>query len=81
MEKASGGSFARTTRKTAEDEGRRRGRLGNDAKHILNAGNLPITTTRPAGAPEERRYEQLPVVSRLLPVGRILAIGEPQILP
>ena len=34
MEKASGGSFARTTRKTAEDEGRRRGRLGNDAKHI-----------------------------------------------
>jgi hypothetical protein len=24
MEKASGGSFARTTRKTAEDEGRRR---------------------------------------------------------
>ena len=26
--------FVRTTRKTAEDEGRRRGRLGNDAKHI-----------------------------------------------
>jgi hypothetical protein len=28
MEKASDGSFARTTRKTAEDEGRRRGREG-----------------------------------------------------
>jgi hypothetical protein len=40
MEKASGGSFARTTRKTAEDEGRRRGGLGHDAKHIQIAGLL-----------------------------------------
>jgi hypothetical protein len=36
-------------------------------KHVLNAGN---TTTRPAGAPEERRYQQLPVVCCLLPVGQ-----------
>jgi hypothetical protein len=35
MEKASGGSFARTTRKTAEDEGRRRGGLGHDANRSL----------------------------------------------
>ena len=36
IEKAIGGSFARTTRKTAEDEGRRRGRggFGHDAKHM-----------------------------------------------
>ena len=34
MEKASGGTFARTIRKTAEDEGRRRGGLGHDATHI-----------------------------------------------
>jgi hypothetical protein len=45
MEKASGGSFARTTRKkTAEDEGRRRGQgrqgLGHDAKQIRIAGLL-----------------------------------------
>jgi hypothetical protein len=38
MEKASGGSFARTTRKTAEDEGRRRGGLGHDAIHIQTPG-------------------------------------------
>jgi hypothetical protein len=37
MEKASDGSFARTTRKTAEDEGRRRERegLGQDANRSL----------------------------------------------
>jgi hypothetical protein len=34
MEKAGSGSFGGTTRKTAEDEGRRRGRLGHDAKQI-----------------------------------------------
>jgi hypothetical protein len=34
MEKAGSGSFGGTTRKTAEDEGRRRGRLGYDAKQI-----------------------------------------------
>jgi hypothetical protein len=38
MEKASGGSFARTIRKTAEDEGRRREGLGHDAKHVQSLG-------------------------------------------
>jgi hypothetical protein len=27
-----------------------------DSARRFNAGNLPTTTTRPAGAPEERRY-------------------------
>jgi hypothetical protein len=34
IEKASGGNFTRTTRKTAEDEGRRRGGLGHDANRL-----------------------------------------------
>jgi hypothetical protein len=34
IEKASGGSLPRTSRETAEDEGRGRGGLGHDAKHI-----------------------------------------------
>jgi hypothetical protein len=40
MEKAGGGSFGGTTPKTAEDEGRRRGRgrLGHDAKQTLVPG-------------------------------------------
>jgi hypothetical protein len=29
----------------------------------FNAGNLPITTTRPAGAPEERRYRTILVTT------------------
>ena len=38
MEKASGGSSARTTRKTDEDEGRRRGRVEHEAKRICARG-------------------------------------------
>jgi hypothetical protein len=39
IEKASDGSFAPTTRITAQDEGRRRrGRFGHDVKHIQNPG-------------------------------------------
>jgi hypothetical protein len=56
MEKASGGSFARTTRKTAEDEGRRRGRgrLGHDAIHILVPGySQPVP---PGQEPANREF-------------------------
>jgi len=44
MEKASGGSFARTTQKTAEDEGRRRGGggLGHDAKTHTGVPPYPL---------------------------------------
>src|ERR1700693_941178 len=47
MEKASDGSFARTTRKTAEDEGRRRGRgrLGQDAKQIRKGSQSDVQET------------------------------------
>ena len=43
MEKASGGSFARTIRKTAEDEGRRRGRagLGHEAPRTITEISQP----------------------------------------
>ena len=49
MEKASGGSFARTTRKTAEDEGRRRERFGHDAKQIPRVSILSLIDNLGAG--------------------------------
>jgi hypothetical protein len=50
-EKASGGRFPRVTRKTDEDEGRARARLGHGAKHVLTRIYCGLT------------YERVPVVT------------------
>jgi hypothetical protein len=54
MEKANGGSFARTTRKTAEDEGRRRGGFGQALKHA-NPGQSFLAPLGRRHLPQNRR--------------------------